>query len=338
MFEELTRTAHRLERGDQIKVHCETDPDGYIDQVCPSVGCKFGFKIHMEDRNGKVDTGKMFCPLCGHTNSDQKWFTPKQQEYIDKVALAHVDRQLNRAMKADARRFNRQQPKDGFIRMHMSVEGQRKLIPPPPAAAEPMQMRVTCSKCSCRYAVIGAAFFCPACGHNDAEQMFHLSLDTRLNTLDQIPKSLADNSDRDTAENTVHALIDHALQHAIMAFQKYAETLYRDLLETRAIRQNAFQRLKGGSDLWKSATGKQYSDYLNESELATLTIAFQRRHLFAHNQGLVDQEYINRSGDTAYELGQRIVLQERHVREYIHIIRKLASSMRETVRENTVER
>jgi hypothetical protein len=46
----------------------------------------------------------------------------------------------------------------------------------PLSAAEPMRFKIACSGCGCRYAVIGSAFFCPACGHNDADRMFHQSL------------------------------------------------------------------------------------------------------------------------------------------------------------------
>ena len=334
MFKELTREMRRMKRGVRITVALEDDPDGYIDQMCPSLECKFRFKIYGDDRKKKEDDEAMFCPQCGHTDRAEEWFTPEQQRYLEKAAFAHVDRRITRAMKIDARRFNRQQPRNGFVRMTMSIKGQPKSFALPPTATEPMQTKIECSKCSCHYAVIGAAFFCPACGHNDARQMFYLSLDSRLRALDQTPKLRADISDRDTAEDTVRMLVEHTLQHAVTAFQKYAETLYQGFAKTKEMRQNVFQHLADGSDLWHSATGKQYSDYISDAELATLTLAFQQRHLFSHNNGIVDQRYLERSGDTSYQLGQRIVLQEKRVREYIYLVRKLASCMEETAREN----
>lgn len=337
MFEELMRELRRMARGDQVTVSIETDPDGYIDQVCPSQGCEFRFKIHMDDRDEKVSDNAMFCPFCGHTDNTQEWFTQEQKKYFESAMLTHVDKRITRAMKNDARHSNRQQPKGGFLHLTMSVNSPPKLIALPPTATEPMRTKITCSKCFCRYAVIGAAFFCPACGQNDAKQIFHLSLNGRLKTLDQIPKLRAESSDRDAAENMVHALVEHTLQHAISAFQKYAEALCQDFPNPKELQQNAFQNLKGGSNLWQSATNKQYSDYLDESELATLTIAFQRRHLFAHRQGLVDQKYIDRSGDTCYQLGQRVVLHENNVREYVALIRKLGSCMEKTAQENKDE-
>ena len=64
------------------------------------------------------------------------------------------------------------------------------------------------------------------------------------------------------------------------------------------------QNLAEGSNLWCAAFGRHYSTHLDATELAAMTRAFQQRHLLAHTQDLVDQDYIARSGDTAYRPGQ----------------------------------
>ena len=59
---------------------------------------------------------------------------------------------------------------------------------------------------------------------------------------------------------------------------------------------------------------------------------FQQRHLLAHRQGLVDEDYISRSGDTSYRVGQRLVIRETAVRECLTLIEKLAAAMADDVR------
>jgi DNA-binding IclR family transcriptional regulator len=54
---------------------------------------------------------------------------------------------------------------------------------------------------------------------------------------------------------------------------------------------------------------------------------FQQRHLLAYTQGLVDQDYIVRSGDTSYRPGQRLVVREAAVRECLDLVEKLAAGM-----------
>ena len=186
-----------------------------------------------------------------------------------------------------------------------------------------MQLKITCPECACRYAVIGAAFFCPACCHNAAEQVFSRSVAGIRAALDV----QAATPDRDTAETVRLLIIEYGLQTIVTAFQRYAEVLYDRLPATATARRNAFQNLAVGSNLWHAATSKRYDDYLSVGELATLTRAFQQRHLLAHRQGLVDQEYITRSGDTTYRLGQRIVIRDVTVRQCVDLIEKLVTGM-----------
>jgi hypothetical protein len=92
-------------------------------------------------------------------------------------------------------------------------------------------------------------------------------------------------------------------------------------------RRNAFQNLKEGSDLWISASGKSYTSYLSDDESRSLVRFFQQRHLLAHTQGIVDDDYVTRTGDTAYQVGQRVVIREVSVRECLILIEKLITGM-----------
>jgi hypothetical protein len=122
-------------------------------------------------------------------------------------------------------------------------------------------------------------------------------------------------------------MIESGLQNAVTAFQRYAEVLYGKFPSLPRPRRNAFQSLTEGSDLWRSATGRGYGDYLEAAALAALTRFFQQRHLLAHTQGLVDADYIARTGDTSYRVGQRVVVREAAVRECLDLIEKLAAGM-----------
>lgn len=327
MFEELIREIRRLEGRHKVSVSVPSDAEGYFDRECPSAECLFQFKIHDDDWRDKVRDEEVFCPFCGHSADSKHWWTQEQLKYAEKRAIAHVEEPINRAMKRDADRWNRRQRQGSFLKITMNVDSRPRHIAVPPAATEPMRLKITCPACACRYAVIGAAFFCPACGHNAADQMFSQSLAAMRRTLDALPVVRDAIPDRDTAETTVRLVIENTLQNAVTAFQRYAEILYAGLPGAPKARRNAFQSIPEGSDLWLAATGKHYEDYLSGPELANLTRAFQQRHLLAHTQGLVDQDYINRSGDTAYRPGQRLVVREAAVREALGLIEKLAAAM-----------
>jgi hypothetical protein len=327
MFEEMIRELRRLDGTHRLSVSVPSDDEGYFDRECPSAACQFQFKVHEDDWRDKVRDEEVFCPFCGHTTGSGEWCTPDQIEHARKVFLGHVQSRLGAAMKRDADRWNRAQPRNSLISLTMHVDARPSRVLLPPEVAEPMRLKITCPACGCRYAVIGAAFFCPGCGHNAADLMFAQSVTGIRKALDAVPGIRAAIPDRDTAETTVRGVIENGLQNAVTAFQRYAEALYAGFPSLPRPRRNAFQNLAEGGELWRAATGKGYGDYLNSAELAALTRLFQQRHLLAHTQGLVDADYVTRTGDATYRIGQRLVIREAAVRECLELLRKLAAGM-----------
>lgn len=335
MFDELIRELRHLEGTHQVSVTISSDTERYLDRECPSSECLSQFKVHEDDWRDKVHDEEVFCPFCGHVDHSRKWLTQEQVKHAEKAVFAQVQQRIGGAMKRDVRSWNQRQPRNSFIRITMKVDDRPQHVFLPPAAAEPMRLKITCPTCACRYAVIGAAFFCPACGHNAADLMFSQSIAAIRNALDALAGVRAAISDRDTAATTARLIIENGLQNAVTTFQRYAEVLYAGNPALPQPRRNAFQNLREGGDLWHSATGKRYSDYLDSGELAALTRFFQQRHLLAHTQGLVDADYIERTGDSAYRVGQRLVIREAAVRECLALIEKLSGVMTSELSKTT---
>lgn len=327
MFTKLTQELRRLNSTFKVSVPMPADPEDYTDRQCPSGECMFQFKLHQDDWAQKVRDEKVFCPFCGHSADSDQWWTQQQIEYAKDMAFRQIRRRIGHAMQIDAQHWNRRQKRDSFLNITMKVNNLPQHIPLASATAEPMRLKITCPACYCRYAVIGAAFFCPACGHNAADLMFHQALTNIRNTLDIMPQVRSSISDRDVAQNTTRLLIENSLQNAVTAFQRYVESLYASLPASAPPRRNAFQNINEGSHLWHAVTGKHYSAYLGDSETASLTRLFQQRHLLAHTQGIIDEDYVFRTRDTTYQVGQRLVIREDTVRECLNIIEKLTAGM-----------
>lgn len=209
----------------------------------------------------------------------------------------------------------------------MHVKSGFRAISLPAALTEPMRLKIACPTCECRYGVIGSAFFCPACGHNAAEHVFAQSLGTIRASLDAVESVRLAIADRDAAENTCRLLVESSLQGGITAFQRFAEALLERHANPPKVRRNVFQNLADGSDVWKAVYGASYDMHLNQGERETLGRYFQQRHLLAHKEGIVDEDYIARAGDQSYRAGQRLVIRESRVRECVDLIEKLARDM-----------
>jgi hypothetical protein len=277
------------------------------------------------------------CPICGFQARSTEWNTPDQTKHIKAIALDHVQRELGVAFASDANRFNRAQRPGSFIKMTMSYRPGPLPILVPAEASEILTQRSTCEECSSRYSSVGAAFFCPACGHNSAISTFDATIETVRKTLDALPeiKRLLTNVEgKGTAEDSARHICENGLVKLVSAFQHLAEALYDKTSGDKKLapRRNAFQNLTESSELWRSVIGIGYEEMLRGLDLATLERYFQQRHLLAHKDGIVDQPYLERTGDGSYAIGQRLVVRSEDVEALAGLISKLAAELRERTR------
>jgi len=74
-----------------------------------------------------------------------------------------------------------------------------------------------------------------------------------------------------------------------------------------------------------------YFDILGSSDLERLRRLFQKRHLLAHSDGIVDQRYVNESGDSTFKVGQRITVSMSEVDDIVIVIGKFVAGLRNAV-------
>ena len=328
MFEDLIKEMERL-NGQSLSVPIDSDEKGYTDKQCPSTECEFIFKVNEEDWKNIFKDEAVWCPLCRYEAPADQWFTIEQVEHAKAEAFTVVQGKVHNALKSGAQKFNRKQPKNSFISMSMEVKGSfHRTYTIPAQAAELMQLEIQCEKCNARFAVIGSAYFCPACGHNSVTQTFSDSLrkiKAKKDGIDVVRKALIESIGKDEAELTCRSLRETCISDGVVAFQKYCEGMYEGFGK---IPFNAFQRLEQGSQLWSIAVQKCYNDWLSDEALAKLNILYQKRHLLSHNEGIVDSQYINKSGDTAYKEGQRIVITDKDIDSLVSSLEKLSNGIK----------
>lgn len=329
MFDHLKKELERLSRMHQVSVPIESDSEGYWDKECPSPGCLFQFKVHNEDWKNSVRDEEVFCPACRHAAPAKSWFTTAQVEAAREYARGTVVNRLNKAIRADADGSKRRQSPSSFLRITLEAKGGRDAILLPIAAAEPMRLRAVCEGCECRYSYIGAAYFCPSCGRNSARHTFFQTL-ASIRSAVGLRGTLVSSIGIDEAEVVTQSLIEKGVLDAVTSFQRLSEQLY--LLSTgKQAKRNAFQNLDVGSELWKSEIGQSYDQLIGEVSVAKLRIFYQQRHLLAHQQGIVDADYIERSNDHRYVVGQKILVREGDVLEFVKIIEALGNGLMEHV-------
>ena len=58
-----------------------------------------------------------------------------------------------------------------------------------------------------------------------------------------------------------------------------------------------------------------------------LNLMFNRRHLLAHKNGVVDQQYLRNTDDTSVRLNEKIRIRSKHIRRLIPLVRALSDNL-----------
>lgn len=327
MFEDLIKQLQGL-NGRSISIPIQTDEKGYIDKQCPSPQCEFRFKVNEDDWSNLFRDEAVWCPMCRHEAPANQWFTIEQVEHSKSEAQVVVKGEINNALRSDARKFNRSQSRNSYISMSMEVKGgTHRTYALPAKAADVMQLEIHCDNCSARFAVVGSAYFCPACGANSVVRTYHDSLRkirAKKDSEEIVLQALADAVGKDEAELTCRSLRETCLSDGVTAFQKYCEGLYEPFGKAPF---NVFQRIDEGSELWRSAVSTGYESWLTAQELSSLKVLYQKRHILAHNDGIIDQRYVEKSGDLTYKAGQRLVVSKGDIEILLSLLDKLGSGL-----------
>lgn len=316
-----------------MQVSIPLDDDGYLDRECPNDACVAPFKVLADDWSERVRDEEVFCPVCGHTAESDHWLTQEQVKHCESRLMAEVMPMIDGEMRRMTRDFNRSMPRGGMISMSMSYKSSHPFAIVPLTAAELMQQRYTCESCSCHYAAIGAAFFCPSCGHNSATTAFAETIAT-IRRCPEVREALEAGLDRDAAANAYRLILEENMGKLVASFQRFAEAMSETSLNAAQLspRRNLFQNLKESSDFWERAIGKRYETMVEAREWDALQRYFQQRHLLAHKDGLVDDEYVKKTGDAQYRPGQRLVLKERDVLHFTGLVEILATALQSACR------
>ena len=343
MFEELIREISKLHGQHEISIGMPLDDNGFFDRECPNEECGRHFKVLFEDWKTRVADERVFCPFCRHEAPAEEWNTPEQVEHIKSAGTAAMTRMVQDALQRGVRRSRPKRIDAGPFGISMKLGFEPGDIPPviPASPTDALRQEFACEACGCRYASLGASFFCPACGHNSAATSFNNTLATvrkAVGALGSIQEALEQTLGPDAARDTVRQLLEDQFARLLGAFERFNEALFHELPAAAAIprRGAVFQRVDDASALWAQATGKSYEDFLSPEELRRMNLLFQRRHVLSHRQGIVDQQYIDRSGDMTYAVGQRLIAKESDVLELVDLVEKLTTGLRRLVVEEDV--
>jgi len=303
--------------GYQIFVNIPPDDEGFIGRECPDKKCGSYFKI----RPGTGLAGEHIpthCPYCGHKDDSDKFLTKEQAEYAKSVVL----RQVTGAMIKDLKslEFNHR-PRGAFgIGMSMKVSGQPTRIHH--YREKKLETEVVCDRCTLRYTIYGVFGYCPDCAAHNSLQILNKNLELVEKLLvfadDQEPKA-------------ARHLTENALEDCVSTFDGFGRETCRvfagKAMNPVKAAEVRFQNIVNARRIVVDQFGVDFSAVVNASNWSNVSKAFQKRHLLAHKMGVVDNDYLNATGDPQTLLGRKVSVTSDEVRYLVHQLQLLGAEL-----------
>lgn len=298
----------------QINVPFPTDELGMFGRECPS--CKGYFKVKL---GTGLPTSECICPYCGEKSEHSQFFTKAQVEYAQSVAAREVIGPELKKLEKSFRELERS-TRGGFIQFKVRTTGFN--FPLKYYQEKDLETHVTCDNCGLEFAIYGVFANCPDCARLNALVIFNKSIEVAkrrlrlIDSIDQREKSL------------IEAILDDALSGGISAFDGFGKALrtkYPNKLAKRP--KNLFQNITALSDCLNKTTGKSLMDLISQKEYESLFKWFQVRHIYEHNMGVVDDDFIKKIPNMAHMKGKKYALKADEIGNFLDEIKKTGNKL-----------
>jgi hypothetical protein len=266
---------------------------------------------------GLTNISDCWCAYCGYKGPNDTFWTKQQIEYAKSIAFNHMSGEVLRMLKRHEFDIK---PRGAFgIGMSLKVTGR-----PTPIriyVETTLETELVCEKCTLKYAIYGVFAFCPDCGT-------HNSLAILNKNFDFVRKLLifAETTDADTRER----LTLDALENAVSAFDGFGREVCRSLAERRTVpaaSNVSFQSLTVARDAVARHLSFDLRADLSDDEWTFLVKEFQKRHLIAHKMGVIDQKYVDVTGDGSAVVGRKIAVGRPEIERVCGLLLRLGAHL-----------
>jgi hypothetical protein len=312
----------------KISVPMKNDEEGFFGRECPDEGCLGYFKIEL----GTGLKGKdlpCHCPYCGHVGLHNTFWTQDQLEYARSAAMREAQKYVDKMLKSA---FPPSRPRrSDFISISFEYKP-GKPLPLYLYKEKQLETALVCSECGLRYAVYGVFGYCPDCGSHNSLQILDTNLDIASKELE-----LANTIEGPLAKQ----LVTDAIENGVSAFDAFGREIFRvNSILAGAPNEAAHMSCQNLESL-KSRVSKMFGIDLaspfTADEWQLLVQGFQKRHLIAHRMGVIDQSYINATGDLGAVVGRKVDIDSSEVAIVLQLIRRLGQQVHDTLRAKRAE-
>jgi len=280
-----------------ILVYMISDREGMFGRECPS--CNTYFRV------SAASSKMMTCPYCYRTHNSLVFLTRNQLKYAELYCQTYYAS------------INNQKT------FEIDIEGLTNELPenrPTWISDERQQNLYSCTECKTKYDILGEYGYCPICAKDNFREIYFPKLETMKNEVSLFSES---NSDRCSRESKWEELT----KKGVSEFESMANELKKFIVSIPMTkgRRNSICRLSFQSIIKTAGLMEEWLDIqilknISQDDQKFLNKMFNRRHLFTHNGGRVDKEYLKNTEDNTVRLNQTIKIRSNEVNRLLNLI------------------
>ena len=300
----------------KLHVPLPKDAGGFIQRECPNCGNLF--KISQDC----ISNSMLYCPYCISKNAFSSYTTNGQ--------IAHSQKIIRESFLAKKNEVS-------FGRI--SVINPRIADPllPDQYCEKDLDTPIQCSYCKGSYIIYGINSVCPFCGKYNGLDFFEARLKAYYDQI-QLQSTTNDDLEMYCLPNPNAIILTQTLKSIIDSFESYFKDLeiYGQKMGylPRINKKIVIQNLSVSKDNIIKYYNIDISIPFSDDEWTRAERMFMRRHLYTHKEGVVDENYLERTNDTSAELGHVMPISKSDIDYLIEFLRKLAQYLSKMILSN----
>lgn len=304
--------------GDEVRLHITlpVDDEGMLGRQCPN--CHQYFKL--KPGTGVPDIAATMCPYCEFQSDSNGFATDEQIEYAQSIAIKRVLEPTLRDFQKSLKRLERQSR--GSLIQFKAISTDLR-FPIKYYKEKDLETMVECDNCGLVFAVYGVFASCPDCSRLNSMSMFKKSLEAvrkRLSIIDNVPQSESE---------LRQGLITDAISAGVATFDSLGKRMRKEFPEfIPSHPRNIFQNLEALSDTLRDKLDFEIREHLGGDRFNQLSYMFQVRHIWIHNFGEADNNFVEKTGTDQSIIGSKIVPSKEEVLSFLDLVEGLGIEIR----------
>jgi hypothetical protein len=268
-----------------IRFHVSVPSDeGFIGRSCKAPDCGRYFKVRIVSLKEE-----MFCPYCGTRFSKEELITEEQREYFKEAAAEEARKYMHDELDKRFGRLARRFRGNKYVKFeHKPTRYKKKPVRPRYKELQ-VDSELTCSECGFEFQVFGIFGYCPGCR---SENLWIYDANFAI-----IEQEISSSSDPQRA-------LRHAYSDLVSTFEIFCQSKARSITAEKA----RFQVLADARKFFKKHLGIDIFDGLSSDDMLTLRRVFQKRHLYEHDRGTINEKYTRMIPEDAKLMGKQAEL------------------------------